>query len=560
MSSSSASTVRPTGAGPSRSRPGPARGRSTSSKSSASSRSSRAARPWRGVRAGTSLCRADPKQALAHEPPDQHETAVHVERAGKIGRGERLVHVEDAPDGFGGMGGKHDLLAVEGEHEGAVRLGQGHDRRPALELGLRVDILERAQLRELAVADRAPGPRELLASAPLDGVARELPMEKTNEVVRLAPLDRLPEAELVAALVERRTEGIEPGDDVDADREVERVAFRGQRLVQPAAREVERVTGLEDEIVHRYARRSQLLRVLLVLERQLERRLVHEPPLLARNLQHEDVVRVVVHRKPLRGPRGVVRVDLGRVPERLFQRAAERRQLGPAEMEPLEHDRRAAFPFAEHAVDVHRAREAGGPPRDVHRVVARRQLLPGLDEPEPGVAQTARGDDALHLLLGEKVVVAPRLVALHDEGPTLPVVGEELGLACRLDAAPEGVERLRHNETCAAGTRCAARAGVFSRAHMTAYGRSLRPWLAPPSAPRRRIASCRSLYESMSSESLSVSSVSLSTSSMSASAVSPLISCATPVRISSSDRVVLFSSMVSSQRSAAEGPSVIARR
>src|SRR5919108_3999227 len=288
MSSSSASTVRPTGAGPSRSRPGPARGRSTSSKSSASSRSSRAARPWRGVRAGTSLCRADPKQALAHEPPDQHETAVHVERAGKIGRGERLVHVEDAPDGFGGMGGKHDLLAVEGEHEGAVRLGQGHDRRPALELGLRVDILERAQLRELAVPDRAPGPRELLASAPLDGVARELPMEKTNEIVRVAPLDRPPEAELVGALVERRAKGIEPGDDVDADREVQRVA--------------------------------------------------------------------------------------------------------------------------------------------------RRQLLPGLDEPKGGVAQTARGDDVLQLLFGEKVVVAPRLVSLNDERPALPVVGEELGLACRLDA------------------------------------------------------------------------------------------------------------------------------
>ena len=43
--------------------------------------------------------------------------------------------------------------------------------------------------------------------------------------------------------LERRTERVEPGDDVHADGQVERVLVRGERLVQPAARQVERVAG-----------------------------------------------------------------------------------------------------------------------------------------------------------------------------------------------------------------------------------------------------------------------------------------------------------------------------
>jgi hypothetical protein len=68
-------------------------------------------------------------------------------------------------------------------------------------------------------------------------------------------------------------------------------------------------------------------------------------------------------------------------------------------------------------------------------VVARRELLAGLDQPKAGDAEAARGDQALDLPLGEEVVVPARLVASDDERPALPVLGEEFRFAERLDAA-----------------------------------------------------------------------------------------------------------------------------
>ncbi|MGH3063670.1 MAG: hypothetical protein ACRDMK_04965 [Gaiellaceae bacterium] len=94
------------------------------------------------------------------------------------------------------------------------------------------------------------------------------------------------------------------------------------------------------------------------------------------------------------------------------------------------------LPFGEHAIDVGGPGKAGGTPRDVRRVVADGELLARLDEPEAREAQPARRDQALDLGLGEEVVVASRLVVRDDERPALPVLGEELGLAERLDAAP----------------------------------------------------------------------------------------------------------------------------
>src|SRR5918995_5100491 len=147
---------------------------------------------------------------------------------------------------------------------------------------------------------------------------------------------------------------------------------------------------------------------------------------------------VVVDGKALRGARREVRVHLGRMPQRALERAAEGAELGPMQMQALEHDRGAALPLGEHAIDVRRAGEAAGAPRDFRRVVADGELLVRLDEPESREAQPARRDEALDLGLREEVVVAPGLVALDNERPALPVLGEELALADRLDAAPEG--------------------------------------------------------------------------------------------------------------------------
>src|SRR5215470_12047948 len=93
--------------------------------------------------------------------------------------------------------------------------------------------------------------------------------------------------------------------------------------MEPAAREVERVTRAENEVVSRLAVGSELVRVALVLERQLEQRLVQQPALLAGDLQDQDVVRVVVDGEPLRATRGVVRVRLYAVLQRLLEGAAE---------------------------------------------------------------------------------------------------------------------------------------------------------------------------------------------------------------------------------------------
>ena len=69
--------------------------------------------------------------------------------------------------------------------------------------------------------------------------------------------------------------------------------------MQPAAREVERVARAELELVGRRTVLAERRRVALVLQRKLEQRVVETPALLARDLEHEDVVRVVVHPESL---------------------------------------------------------------------------------------------------------------------------------------------------------------------------------------------------------------------------------------------------------------------
>jgi hypothetical protein len=156
--------------------------------------------------------------------------------------------------------------------------------------------------------------------------------------------------------------------------------------VQPAAREVEHVARPQHPVLDGLARLAQLRRVPLILQRQLERRLVHEPPLLTRDLEHEHVVRVVVNRQALSRSRRVVRVRLRRVAESLLERTTERANVGPSQVQPLEDDRRAALPLGEHSLDIGRARERRRAPGDVGRIVARPELLACLDETEARVA------------------------------------------------------------------------------------------------------------------------------------------------------------------------------
>ena len=74
---------------------------------------------------------------------------------------------------------------------------------------------------------------------------------------------------------------------------------------------------------------------------ELESGLVDEPALLARDLEREDVVRVVVDGQALRLARREVRVRLRRVAELALEHAAELGEGWPVEVQPLEDERRA---------------------------------------------------------------------------------------------------------------------------------------------------------------------------------------------------------------------------
>ena len=122
-----------------------------------------------------------------------------------------------------------------------------------------------------------------------------------------------------------------------------------QCLVEPAAREVERVAGAQRDVEHRLAGLAERRAVALILQRELQHRLVDEPALLARDLEREDLVRVVVHGQPLRAARRVVRVRLRRMTELRLELAAVAREREPEMVQPLEHDRRAGLELGEDA-------------------------------------------------------------------------------------------------------------------------------------------------------------------------------------------------------------------
>jgi hypothetical protein len=123
----------------------------------------------------------------------------------------------------------------------------------------------------------------------------------------------------------------------------------------------------------------------------------------------------MVNRESLRAARGVVRIRLDGVPERLFERSAEHCKWVPALVECLEDDRGAGLPGREDAGNVGGVRERRTP-RDVGRVVADVELAALLNEPEAGVADRRRADQPFDVVLREEVVEATLLVAGDDQG------------------------------------------------------------------------------------------------------------------------------------------------
>ncbi len=114
-----------------------------------------------------------------------------------------------------------------------------------------------------------------------------------------AELERPAQLDVVECAVEQRLcERLACGD-VDADGEVAGDVLLGLRRVHPAARQVERVALTQDDVERGLAlgRGEDVVpvpRPVLRAQRDVEDRLVHDPALLARELQDEHVVDVVV--------------------------------------------------------------------------------------------------------------------------------------------------------------------------------------------------------------------------------------------------------------------------
>ena len=178
--------------------------------------------------------------------------------------------------------------------------------------------------------------------------------ERGERFVALPGFERAAQRDVVGRVVQRRAQRVDPRDDVHADGQVERVVLRRERLVEPAAREVERVAGPQRDVEHDRARAAELLRVALRPQWQVEHRLVDEPALLAGRLEHEDVVRVVVDREPLGGSGRVVGVDLHRMAELELELPREGRDRLVRDVQRLEHDRGAVGELGEDAAHVRR--------------------------------------------------------------------------------------------------------------------------------------------------------------------------------------------------------------
>ena len=130
-----------------------------------------------------------------------------------------------------------------------------------------------------------------------------------------AERQRRAQSRVVARVGEKAREHVVPRGRANADREVDGRAAERLGGVDPSARQVEHVAGLEHRVDRGRrpgARRDRVAVVgpRLVGERMPVHGLVDPPVLRARDLDHEHVVRVVVRIEPARGRRGDVGVDL----------------------------------------------------------------------------------------------------------------------------------------------------------------------------------------------------------------------------------------------------------
>ena len=204
-----------------------------------------ARRPKRARRSGRPVSRHRRAAGIPREPAAGRARAGWRRRARRVARAARTVpRLHERLQLLAALLGKHDRLALERSRR---PLEVGDHRRPPLERRVGVRASSAPQLRRAGRRGSAAGVltkrsrhRRRTTSSASSRAASRSSSSSPPPVLRdrARGTRRLPRSSF-----ERRAERFEPRDDVDADREVQGVGLGGERLVQPAAREVERVAG-----------------------------------------------------------------------------------------------------------------------------------------------------------------------------------------------------------------------------------------------------------------------------------------------------------------------------
>ena len=144
-----------------------------------------------------------------------------------------------------------DLLALEEQREPVARSFEiGDHGLTALEHGLGAELAERRELRETVLADGSPRVEEGAPAPPLDARGVQLLAERVEQAVGVLAGDVSAQRDVVLARAQRVSDRVEPRVLRDPQREVKRVGVRRLGVVQPAPRQVERVSGTEREFLH----------------------------------------------------------------------------------------------------------------------------------------------------------------------------------------------------------------------------------------------------------------------------------------------------------------------
>ena len=281
----------------------------------------------------------------------QHEPARVVERARQLGAAERCLGRDEELELGREPVREAEVAALEDERR-PVR-----DRRSRCRAApARCSTGERRRAR----AARRAGRRGSVAGCGRSGHARAPGRRRRRASAARAARRRRSSGGrrcIVLLRVELGARLVDPAADVDADRDVQRVGVRGQRLVEPAARQVHRVAGAQGHVQHRLAGRTECRAVALVLQRQLEHGLVDEPALLSPRPGARSPRAVSWWTgRPCEPARRVVGVRLHRMAEIRLELPAVAGERQPVVVQALEHDRRAGLELREHAAARRRRR------------------------------------------------------------------------------------------------------------------------------------------------------------------------------------------------------------